>query len=245
MCRFLIQNFISLFFPSFIKVFLLNFTGHSIDKSVKIGPVILGRSVKLNLAKGSSIGALNVFMCHGVNLKEGAFIRRVNTFQGAVHVHLDEKASIGNLNRFVKGGVMVTDSSMFSLGVSSNLTSMHYFDLTGNIIIGSNSVIGGSCSQFWTHGFQHFDKGLIRHRLDGEIIIGDGVYIGSKVIFNPNVVIADDISLGAGTVISKNLSESGTYVSQKLRFIPVTKESFYRKYKTEISSGISVYKKVK
>jgi len=244
MFKFLIQNVISIFFPSFIKVFLLNYIGHSINKTVKIGPVFLGKDVKLNLEKGASIGSFNIFMCHRVHLKERAFIRRLNTFKGFFDLMLNEGAVIGNFNRFVNGGEkLVTSSSIFSLGVCSNLTSKHYFDLTESIIIGNNTVIGGLSSQFWTHGFQHFDKGLIRNRVDGAIKIGEGVYVGSQVIFNPNVVVDDDISLGAGAVISRSISKQGTYVSQQLRFIETTKKSFYAKYKRVNSSNISVYKK--
>jgi acetyltransferase-like isoleucine patch superfamily enzyme len=246
MFKFLIQNFISLLFPSFIKVFLLNFIGHSIDKSVKIGPVVLGRLVKLNLAKDSSIGAFNVFMCHGVNLKEGAFIRRINRFQGAFDILLNEKSAIGNFNSFVNGGAkLIIGNPIFSLGKYSNLTSRHYFDLTDSIVIGSNTVIGGLSSQFWTHGFQHFNKGQVRLRVDGAITIGDGVYIGSRVIFNPNVNVCDEAALGAGAVISKNLLKPGLYVSPALRYFETSETDFFDKYSKEVlfNTDILVYKK--
>lgn len=244
MFKLLIQNIISLFLPSFIKIFFLNLIGHTIDKRAKIGPVILGRTVKLNLSKGTSIGAFNIFVCHEVCLKNDTFIRRFNTFQGAFDLLLNKQTAIGNFNRFTNGGrELVSSKSIFSLGEFSNLTSKHYFDLTESIVIGSNTVIGGSSSQFWTHGFQHFNKGQVRHRVDGAITIGDGVYIGSRVLFNPGVKVKDSISIGAGAIISGSLSVPGTYVSQPLRFIEVNERKFYEKYKPSNNLNTSVYKK--
>jgi acetyltransferase-like isoleucine patch superfamily enzyme len=81
----------------------------------------------------------------------------------------------------------------------------------------------------WTHGYYHADKGPERIRIDGEIKIGDNVYIGSSCIFNPGVVVSNSIHLGGGSVISKSLVKPGMYVTQGLRFIDNNIESIKNK----------------
>lgn len=246
MFKFIFQNVVTIFMPSILKVKILNLMGHSISRKSKIGPVILGKSTKLSLHEGTIIGGFNLFSCYLVELKQDSFIRRFNTFQGVFSVKLDKQASIGNFNRFVNSSrELQVSKSEFKLGVSSNLTSKHYFDMTASIIIGRNTVIGGGGSQFWTHGFQHFNKGKSRFRVDGAIQVGDGVYIGSRVLFNPGVTVSDSVSLGAGAIVSKDLSEPGLYVSQQLRCLEVSEESFLKKYKPHTYDSIKfpIYKK--
>lgn len=237
MFKFIFQNVVTIFMPSILKIKILNLMGHSISRKSKIGPVILGRTTKLSLHEGTFIGGFNLLSCHSVELKRDSFIRRFNTFEGVFAVKLDQQASIGNFNRFVNTNCELEETkSMFKLGELSNLTSKHYFDMTTSITIGKNSVIGGIGCQFWTHGFQHFNFGKERLRVDGAISIGDGVYIGSSSLFNPGVIVGDEISVGAGTVISKSLSDSGLYVSQPLRSIAISKEAFVEKY-TKVETG--------
>ena len=55
--------------------------------------------------------------------------------------------------------------------------------------------------------------------MDGEIIIGDNVYVGTKCVFNPGVKVSNAINIGGNSVISKDLNESGMYVNQSLRYL--------------------------
>ena len=92
-------------------------------------------------------------------------------------------------------------------------------DCTKSISICKNSTIGGLGTQFWTHGFMHAPTGRKRIRVEGEIIIGNNVYVGSRCVFNPGVKVGDSISIGSNAAIAKSLHEPGMYVSQALRHI--------------------------
>lgn len=244
MFKLIFQNFVTIFLPSLLKVMILNLLGHSISRKSKIGPVILGANTKLSLREGAFIGPFNLLSCSSVELDKGSFIRSFNTFQGVFTVKLDKHASIGNFNRFVNANCELEDlKSLFELGELSNLTSKHYFDMTTSITIGKNSVIGGIGSQFWTHGFQHFNFGKERLRVDGAITIGDGVYIGSSSLFNPGITVDDEVSIGAGTVIGKSLIEPALYVSQPLRAISVSKKAFVEKYAKVETGKVTKYVK--
>ena len=117
-------------------------------------------------------------------------------------------------------------------------------DLTKSITLGDFVTIGGHAGQFWTHGFVHAPSGADRIRVDGEIVIGDNVYIGSRCTFNPGVYIASGISLGANSCISKSLLVKGMYVSQGLRYVPQDFEKIKaRLKKTPSSLSSPVYEK--
>lgn len=228
MVKNLIQNLICLIFPSMLKIRILRFFGHKISAHASIGIVFLGKNCLLSLESGASVGHFNIISCSSLQLSQGAWVGSFNTFRGCFCVRISDKASLGNFNNFVNGGArLVSQEKLFSLGSYSNVTSRHYFDLTDDIKIGSQTVIGGIRSQFWTHGFKHFDMGTTRNRIDAAIKIGNGVYVGSGVIVNPGVSVVDEASIGAGAVVSKSITENHLYVSQPLRPIDQGENEFY------------------
>lgn len=244
MAKLILQNIISLFTPSPLKRIILNWFGHDIHRDARVGIVFLGNKVVLNLDCDTYIKNFNWFKCNIVSLRRGATIKNLNMFSGEFDVDVGESATVGNFNRFGNSSIGLKERNCkFSIGRESNVTSYHYFDLTESICIGTNSVIGGSYSQFWTHGFRHFDKGSIRLRVDGGINIGDGVYLGSRVLVNPGVVISDSVSVGAGAIVSKNLLSAGMYVSERLRLIKFDDEAFYSRYKANEEGQVRYFKR--
>ena len=231
MFKLLILNFSVIVFPNFMKRVLLNMLGHEIEKGARVGIVLIGERCQLKMSKGALLGSFNILACNMVVLGENAKIGKFNYFKGLFDVNMDTSTAIGNFNQFTNGGALIVKGkTKISLARFSNITSSHYFDLTSEIEIGTNSVVGGKATQFWTHGFQHFQKGEIRYRVDGGISLGDGVYLGARVTINPGVKIEDSVSVGAGAVVAKNLSQECMYVSQPLREIDVSKELFFKKY---------------
>ena len=226
-----IQNLVIWCVPFWFKNVILNALGHCISRRAKIGFIVIRGETRLILSEGSRIGSFNVFSCNTVELQAASFIRRGNSFSGRFNILLGEGASIGNLNRFIRGkGHEGGQVSVFSLGTRANITSGHYFDLTSSIQMGRNTVAGGVFSQFWTHGFRHLNLGDRRIRVDGAIVIGDGVYIGSKVVFNPGVRVASEVAVGSGAVVAKDLLSPGLYVCQRLRHITLDDDNFLARY---------------
>lgn len=100
----------------------------------------------------------------------------------------------------------------------AKVMSRHFFDLTSNVEIGERSIFAGAYSQCWTHSYLYGKKNHVR--LDGKIILGKNCYVGASCILLPGVKVGDDISLGAGTICSKSVSEPGLYVSSSMYHIP-------------------------
>lgn len=140
-----------------------------------------------------------------LTVAENAKIKHLVKMKGLESVVLKSNSYVGNHNSFYCNAT-IGDNGHFILGVDSELVRQNALDLTSNITIGDNVVIGGYGTQFWTHGFD-----TQRNRLQGEICIADNVYIGSSTIFNLGVSICSDVSVGAGSVVSKHITTSGFY----------------------------------
>ena len=172
--------------PSKLKNKILNLFQHKkIDSSAYIG--------------FSYINVNHLIIDKNVRIKH--FVR----MNGIEYVHLQENSYIGNHNTFYCSA-LAGDYGHFTLGKCSELVRQNSLDLTSNITIGNNVVVGGFGSQLWTHGFD-----VLRNRIQGEITIGNNVYVGSSTIFNLGVSICDNVSLGAGSVVSKSITEYGLH----------------------------------
>lgn len=205
--------------PSIILVPLLRFLGFQIGKHTKIGFSIIYVN-NLKLLDNTKIGHLNLILNNKLIFEKNAYLGYLNILKGPFDIILKEKAAIGNKNYITRArkGISYGESCL-TLGRLTKVTVGHHLDLTKSITFGEYSILAGIKSQLWTHGYYHANTGSDRIRIDGEIKIGNNVYIGSACIFNPGVKVSDAIHIGTGCVISKHLEESGMYVSQGLRFI--------------------------
>lgn len=205
--------------PSFLLRLILRILGHKIGYNVKIGFSFLCLK-EISLANNVKIGHFNIFLNNSFLLEKNSKIGYLNFFKGPFNLILKNDSEISNKNYLTraKKGVSYGESNL-TLHQFSIITVSHHLDLTRSITFGEYSILAGIRSQMWTHGYYHADKGLDRIRIDGEITIGNNVYIGSSCIFNPGVKVGNAIHIGGGSVISKNIDEKGMYVNQPLRFI--------------------------
>jgi len=198
---------------------LLRLLGYKIGRNTKIGFSLIYID-SFTLLDNAKIGHLNLILNKSLILKKDVYIGYLNIFKGPFDVILKEKAAIGNKNYMTRArkGVSYGESCL-TLGRLTKVTVGHHLDLTKSITFGDNSILAGIKSQMWTHGYYHANEGPYRIRIDGDIEIGNNVYVGSRCLFNPGVKVRDAIHIGAGSVISKNLEQSGMYVSQELRYL--------------------------
>ncbi len=205
--------------PSKLANLFLKLLGHKISWNSKIGLSIL--YVKsLTLDENSVIGHFNFFKVDSVKLSSQAVIKNFNFFKGPIAIFLGRKSRIGKFNKFTRAYSPITyGKSSLCIEHGTRITYDNFFDLTCSISFGKNTQVAGKGSQFWTHGYMHANSGTERIRVDGEIIIGDNVYVGTKCVFNPGVKVSNAINIGGNSVISKDLNESGMYVNQSLRYL--------------------------
>lgn len=76
----------------------------------------------------------------------------------------------------------------------------------------SNTEIGADC--FIGHGVMFINDKFVDRKLSKDFLptkLGNKVYVGSNSSILP-VSICDDVVIGAGSVVTKDITESGTYV---------------------------------
>tara|TARA_B100001540_G_scaffold301036_1_gene307070 strand:- start:2897 stop:3568 length:672 start_codon:yes stop_codon:yes gene_type:complete len=208
---------------------LLSLCGHNIEGSFRAGPFFYFKGQITSQGK-SRIGVGNVIACNEVRLKD-ARIGHFNVLSGNLNLLLKSDALIGNFNKIKRGRVFKKEvPSTLIMSDWSQITGHHYLDLACNISLGANVVVGGRSSQFWTHGFCHLDKGKLRVMVMGDIEIGEGCYVGSACLFNPGVKIADEVNIGAGAIISKDINEQGLVTAAPLVSRMLSLETFCEKY---------------
>jgi acetyltransferase-like isoleucine patch superfamily enzyme len=159
--------------------------------------------------RGARIGFGTVIAADDAIL-ESCRIGPFNIFAGPMKIHVHTGASIGNRNEFICGYWVLRDeykdrryAHSLEICEEALITSRHYFDLSGSLVLGKRSWIAGIDSQFWTHGIGVTDR---------DIQIGSDCYIGSAVRFSPGSSIRDDVVVAMGSVVSGNLPESNALV---------------------------------
>jgi acetyltransferase-like isoleucine patch superfamily enzyme len=166
------------------------------------------------LISGGIIGWGNVIQTGIFSMEYGSRIGKLNSIRNCHSVHLCEETIIVDRNKIIgtrEGISPFKESESFQLGAKSIVTSGHHFDLSDTITIGEEVTIGGNGCQIWTHGF---DPNRIK--IQAPVNIGDKVYIGSRAIIVQGVTICPNVSVAAGTVVSKSITEPGFYVSSQL-----------------------------
>jgi acetyltransferase-like isoleucine patch superfamily enzyme len=81
----------------------------------------------------------------------------------------------------------------------------------------SNVIIGADC--FIGHGVMFTNDKFIDRKLSKDFLptkLGNKVYVGSNSSILP-VSICDDVVIGAGSVVTKDITEPGTYVGNPAR----------------------------
>lgn len=208
-----------LFFPNFITKVLLNLLGHKIHATAYIGFSVI-QCRKIYMDTHARIGHLNLIQINKLLMRENAYIKSMNRIRGDLSVMMGKEAAIANDNSISRASSPVTfGNGTLKLGRMGTIVSKHRLDITRSITIGDFTTIGGLGTQFWTHGYYHGSVGKDRIRIDGEIIVGNNVYVGSSCTFNPGVKVADAISIGSNVCVSRSLKKSGMYVAQPLRYI--------------------------
>ncbi|KZS41442.1 hypothetical protein AWE51_22325 [Aquimarina aggregata] len=197
----------------------LKLLGHQIAWSAKIGFVFLCVD-KLILGPKVTIGHFNFIYIKNLTIEDEGYIGKLNVIKGPLSCVFKKRGAIGNLNFIKRSAIGITyGEARLELGELTKLTTRHYIDVTRDIIFGDFSILAGSGSQMWTHGYVHGQSGAERIRVDGEIKVGNNVYIGSRCIFNPGVLIGDGVTVGGNSAVTKNLIEKGMYMSQRLRHV--------------------------
>lgn len=206
--------------PTRIARLLVPSLRRAIAPSARVGFSLVRVSGAMSMAEGARIGHLNLIHVNELMMGPRSYIGLLNRMIGPFRVRLGVHAGIGNTNIINRGRGGVTTASTLALGEWAKITAGHRVNLSSDVLIGKFSTIAGAGSQIWTHGYVHETEGLGRYRIDGPVVIGDNVYIGSMCFLSMGITIARGVIVGGGTSVARDLTEPGLYVSAGLRQLP-------------------------
>ena len=174
----LIPNLLVALLPSWLKVFILRAKGATIGRNCWIGFSVIDAS-RIVIGDNVHVGHFNLlWRFNDLTLETGSAITMFNWITGA-------------------------RTGTFRLGRNIGITRFHFLEASAGIDIGSNCIIAGRNSHFFTHGISSTNLDDRR-----AINIGDWCYIGSGSRFVPGASVAACTFVGMGSVVTKASSES-------------------------------------
>lgn len=196
-----------------VRFFLKN----KIGKNVKMG-FSLFFCRKIEIGDNTHLNSFNIFRVEELIIAKNVRCGSFNIFSGKLHVMIGENCYIGKLNK-ISNPSFNSIKSYFKMGDYSNINVGHLFDLTHNITLSSKTVLAGVGTQVWTHSFCLPTKGK-KIRIEKPVLIGENNYIGSRSIILAGVETANNVVVGAGSVVSKSLLQnSALYVGRAAQMV--------------------------
>lgn len=209
-----------LLFPTGLVRVVLNALGHRIVAGSRVGFSWIYCDL-IVMDAGSRVGHANLVLVKRLLMRKGAYFGRCNVLRGPFDVHMRERAALGHGNHITRGGVGISAGpAKLVLGHLAKITAGHRVDCTKSVCLGAFSTVAGFGSQIWTHGYVHDLDGPGRYRMDGRVVIGDNVYVGSGCLIFPGARLAKGVIVAGGTSVARSLSEAGLYVSAAIRQLP-------------------------
>lgn len=119
------------------------------------------------------------------------------------------------------GDVLTSAAGRLQLGAHSHLAPYFYALIGRNRLqIGDQVAIGPRC-QFFCHSngipAEVPATPFIHSHVDGDIVIGNNVFIGAGCIVLPGTVVGDNVAIGAGSVVKGVLESGWLYAGQPAR----------------------------
>ncbi|WP_232338748.1 acyltransferase [Gallaecimonas pentaromativorans] len=104
----------------------------------------------------------------------------------------------------------------FSFGDGISINEFVYINATGGVVFGNNVILSS--------GVKILSTGLVYGEppykyASSRILIGDNVQIGAAAIVLPGVSIVDNVIVGAGSIVTKDLTEPGVYIGSPAKII--------------------------
>lgn len=218
-----LRAFMLFFCPSFLLSFFYG-------KKFKVGFSII-ISETISFEEGVIIGHGNFINLKSLEMKTMSYIGHFNYIKGKFKLLLKKHANIRHQNKITSPIHDSSDVKQFVMERYASIQIKHLFDVTANVKIGENSLFAGAGTQVWSHSFLLENKGSRRHRIEGDINIGNNVNISARCILLCGITICDNVIIGAICCVSHNITQGGLYVSQSLRYIPYNAEEKLKQMK--------------
>jgi acetyltransferase-like isoleucine patch superfamily enzyme len=187
------------------------------------------RSLGNHIGDGVVLEPNLVLNCGRFSIGDGARIRNFNAFRRLSSIELGPKSLIGQFNQFTAAADYQQYSSLVGklmIGESALITSRHYVDCSGQVVLEPFSGIGGLKNVIQSHELDLVDN----ETEPGRIVLGKNSVTSTGCILLKDSYLPERSVLAAGSVLRRaktgdNMPVSGLYGGVPARFIREIKRS--------------------
>ena len=150
-----------------------------------------------------------------VLLKRSYIYLTYDAFRAKYNIDKSFRFNGENINFYGDGQIYIGSNSY--IGSYSTIESSN-----GCMVkIGNNCSISHNVRMYTTsnEAQQNFNTIGKRKKKEGNINIGNGVWIGVNVIINPGITIGDNVVIGANSVVTKNVESNSIVGGVPAKFI--------------------------
>lgn len=219
--------------PSPLKVIYYRLRGAKIGKNVSIGFLSVLNGEVIEIGDNSSIGPLSFI--NGKKIKIGKRTK-INSMVAIDTGELVIKNDVVIMEQVVIGG-MLTPRSKITIGNNVKIFTYCFLNPTEEITIEDDVGVGGA-----TYIFTH---GSWQSKIDGfpvsfgPVIIKKGVWLPWRVFIMPNVTINEYATIGAGSIITKDIPAFSLAAGSPAKVLRTGKE-YIKQYDNEQKFQIMV-----
>lgn len=118
---------------------------------------------------------------------------------------------VGNIVNMARGTRLVVDGGTMTVGSHFWCNGDSYFCCTTNITIGDENMYGWNISFNTSDGHHVYENG-VEKPMEGDITIGNQVWIASHCIIGKNTSIADDCVVAQHSLVGKRFEQANCLI---------------------------------
>jgi sugar O-acyltransferase (sialic acid O-acetyltransferase NeuD family) len=144
--------------------------------------------------------ALTLFVAIGDNALRKKLYNQAYTNGNTISTLIHPKANVSELAE-VKSGTLICAGAIIN----------PLAEIGAGVIINSGAIIEHECK---IGNFTHVAPGAV---LTGNVTVGELCFIGANTVIKQGTTICSNVTIGMGAVVTKNITEPGTYVGAPAR----------------------------
>ncbi len=199
---------------NFYKTILINFRLLPLRDAVKL-PIVLIGNVKIKGCRGC-VEWINVPKIHVGMLivgelpddNHGSFKKYTTRLKVQGKLVLEDHIHIRGGGSFIVG-----EKAIMTIGKDTMLNSFNRIWCTNSIQIGRNIRTSWEVQIFDSNFHYLIDEKGYTRRCEGNVIIGNNVWIGNRCTINKGSVLPDFCVVASGSIVNKDFSEYGEKVT--------------------------------
>jgi len=148
------------------------------------------------------------FFCQTIKLEKSSMVDYRCEIESKTNIVIGQKSIL-----YKQVTIYKKNESLFKMGSESHVAPYGYFLMDKyNITLGNTVIIAKNCSFFCVSNAIGIDNTLFKDSYtQGDIIVGNNVFIGANCVILPNTIIGDNVVVAANSTVKGKLEANFLY----------------------------------